>query len=124
MLREFDAATLGRYQSIKKVSAGKIVEITRFDDPPQGIRGLIVEAADGERMGFDPAQHPGIFARYTPVVGDRLVAYDAEGDAPRHVSISPAAAFETGYLPDAAPVAGTPKSDAPAPAADDVGSGP
>ena len=123
MLSEFSSAKLGRYQSIKRVSAGKIVDIAHYDDAPRGIRSLVIEASDGERMGFDPTKQPGIFARYTPVVGDRLVVYE-DG----YASISPAAAFESGYLPEAVPAAAPPSSgtgqlNTEHPAAADVGSG-
>jgi hypothetical protein len=75
---------LARWQSIKQVQAGRITEVVEY--------GCYVQEADGTAVLREFL--PGMTARYTPIVGDYWVVYP-DG----YQSISPAAAFESGYIP-------------------------
>lgn len=76
---------LVRYQSIKRVPAGKITEVCET--------GCYVENADGTTVLrlYDQS----MTARYTPVVGDWWIIY-TDG----YQSLSPAAMFQEGYTRD------------------------
>lgn len=75
---------LTRYQSIKRVLAGEITEVC--------LGGCYVMSGDGVVVYYF-AFAPNMTARYTPVVGDYWVVYDDN-----YQSISPKAAFESGYV--------------------------
>lgn len=72
------------YVCHKRVKAAVIVD-TLMD-----CWSLVLRGADGEE--FVSGEQPSLFARYTPVPGDYLVEY-----AGGYRSISPKAAFESGY---------------------------
>jgi hypothetical protein len=74
---------LATYQSIKIVKAGEITEVL--------VAGCYVKEANGD--GILRMFEDGMTVRYTPVVGDFWVVYD-DG----YQSISPKAAFKTGYV--------------------------
>lgn len=75
---------LRQYQSIKRVLAGKIMEVVEA--------GCYVQEANGDAiLRIYP---PNMTARYTPVVGDWWIIYP-DG----YQSISPRTAFEEGYAP-------------------------
>jgi hypothetical protein len=100
----FDPKRLAAFVSRKRVLAGEIVAVDRLtvnaENPLPSIHRLSVKDKDGMLMAFDPAAHPGIFARHSPQVGDWLVGYfNADGEVD-HISISPKAAFDAGYVAD------------------------
>ena len=74
---------LAQYQSIKRVLAGKIMEVVDA--------GCYVQNADGTSVLRLYARN--MTARYTPVVGDWWVVYE-DG----YQSLSPAKMFEEGYV--------------------------
>jgi hypothetical protein len=90
-MREIEPTTgLRRYQSVKRVQAGEIVEVCAA--------GCYVRQADGTGVLRRFDAH--MTARYTPVVGDYWIIYPGPD---RYQSISPKAAFEDGYTPMDAP---------------------
>lgn len=74
---------MARYQSSKRVLAGKITEVVKA--------GCYVENAGGDTILRIYPEN--MTARYTPVVGDYWMVYD-DG----YQSISPKAAFDAGYV--------------------------
>jgi hypothetical protein len=110
---------LGRYQSIKKVCAGVITEVV--------LAGCYVQDADGTAV-LRPFL-PNMTARFQPQVGDYWVVYD-DG----YQALSPAKAFEEGYvlvavpepvspMPPAAPTKGAGSATDPAEPAATPGQG-
>jgi hypothetical protein len=87
---------LPKWKSHKVVTAAKIISIDVGTG--RGIRTLTLgwgERSDRERRRIENPDQ-GIFARYSPKVGDYWVVYE-DG----YTSISPRAAFESGYRPEA-----------------------
>ncbi len=74
---------MAEYQSIKKVKAGRIIEVVPA--------GCYVENADGSAVLR--TYPPKMTERYQPVVGDFWVVY---GDG--YQAISPKAPFDEGYV--------------------------
>lgn len=77
----------------KRVKAAKVTDVST------GAALVTITCDDGTKVM--QAKNTGMFARYTPVVGDYLVEYD-DG----YQSFSPAKPFEAGYheiTPETAP---------------------
>lgn len=79
-----EVPTLKKWQSIKTVHAGEIVEV--LED------GCRVRTADGTEALLK--YQPGMTTRYTPVVGDFWVIYWPDN----YASISPRTQFISGYV--------------------------